>query len=147
MNQGGAGVAAATQKKSTSTTKKGSASAKSGSGRAKKPPEPQKRPIRREVWGVVLLVLALCVGVSYFGIQAIFIDWFALLLKGLLGYGYWLTGPALLLASVILLFHHGRPVQLRVICTLLIPVLLGALGHMVLCDVEFPSSAGALKQF
>ena len=140
-------MAAATQKKSTSTTKKGSASAKGGSGRAKKSPEPQKRPIRREVWGVVLLVLSLCVGVSYFNIPAIFVDWFALLLKGLFGYGYWLACPALLLASLILLFHHGRPVQLRVICALLIPVLLGSLGHMVLCNVEFPSSAGALKQF
>ena len=140
-------MAAATQKKSTSTTKKSGSSAKGGSTRAKKPLEPQKRPIRREVWGVILLVLSLCVGVSYFNIQAIFIDWFALLLKGLLGYGYWLACPALLLAALILLFHHGRPVQLRVICTLLIPVLLGALGHMVLCQVEFPSSAGALKQF
>ena len=140
-------MAAATQKKSTSTTKKSGSSAKGGSTRAKKPLEPQKRPIRREVWGVILLVLSLCVGVSYFNIRAIFIDWFALLLKGLLGYGYWLACPALLLAALILLFHHGRPVQLRVICTLLIPVLLGALGHMVLCQVEFPSSAGALKQF
>ena len=140
-------MAAATQKKSTSTTKKSGSSAKGGSTRAKKPLEPQKRPIRREVWGVILLVLSLCVGVSYFNIQAIFIDWFALLLKGLLGYGYWLACPALLLAALILLFHHGHPVQLRVICTLLIPVLLGALGHMVLCQVEFPSSAGALKQF
>ena len=78
-------MAAATQKKSTSTTKKGSASAKGGSGRAKKSPEPQKRPIRREVWGVILLVLSLCVGVSYFNIRAIFIDWFALLLNGLFG--------------------------------------------------------------
>ena len=119
-------MAAATQKKSTSTTKKSGSSAKGGSTRAKKPLEPQKRPVRREVWGVILLVLSLCVGVSYFNIPAIFIDWFALLLKGLFGYGYWLACPALLLAALILLFHHGRPVQLRVICTLLIPVLLFA---------------------
>jgi len=92
-----------------------------------------------------MLVLTLCVGVSYFGISAIFIDWFALLLKGLFGYGYWLTGPAFLLAAVILLFHHGRPVQLRVTCTLLLPVLLGALGHMVLCQNVYQSSIGILK--
>ena len=144
-------MASKTQKKST-TTKKSTApsksgAAKSGSSRTKKTPESQKRPIRREVWGVVLLALALFTGVSYFNADGIFIDWFALLLKGLVGYGYWLACPAFLLASLILLFHRGRPVLLRVICTLLVPVALGSLCHMVLCGVEFPSSAGALKQF
>ncbi len=139
-------MAAATQKKSTSTTKKGSASAKGGSSRAKKPSEPQKRPVRREVWGVVLLVLSLCVGVSYFSVPAIFIDWFALLLKGLFGYGYWLACPALLLASFILLFHHGRPVQLRVICALLIPVVFGTLCHIVRCAEEYESGIGILTK-
>ena len=98
-------MASTTQKKS-STSKK-SSSGKSGSSRAKKPAQPQKRPIRREVGGFLLLALTLCVLVSYFQTSAIFIDWFAVLLKGLLGYGYWLAGPALLLAALILLFHHG----------------------------------------
>ena len=113
-----------TQKKKSPTKKKSAAS------RGGKKQEPQKRPVRREIWGLVLLVLALCVCVSYFQVEAIFINWFALLLKGLLGYGYWLTGSALLLASLILLFHHGRPVRLRVTCTLTLPVLLGSLCHM-----------------
>ena len=86
-------MASATQKKSTTTKK--STSAKSGSSRSKKTQEPQKRPIRREVWGVILLALALFTGVSYFRAEAIFIDWLALILKGLFGYGYWLTCPAL----------------------------------------------------
>ena len=136
---------AATQKKSTAAKKK--STSRSGSGRTKKASPPPKRPVRREVWGVTFLVLALCVFVSYFGIEAIFINAFAKLLKGLFGYGYYLTGPAFLLSGLILIFHHGRPVQLRVTCTLLLPVLLGALCHMVLCKVEFPASAGTLKQF
>ena len=136
---------AATQKKSTAAKKK--STSRSGSSRTRKASPPPKKPVRREVWGVTFLVLALCVFVSYFGIEAIFIDAFALLLKGLFGYGYYLTGPAFLLAGLILIFHHGRPVQLRVTCTLLLPVLLGALCHMVLCKVEFPASAGTLKQF
>ena len=136
---------AATQKKSTAAKKK--STSRSGSSRTRKASPPPKKPVRREVWGVTFLVLALCVFVSYFGIEAIFIDAFALLLKGLFGYGYYLTGPAFLLAGLILNFHHGRPVQLRVTCTLLLPVLLGALCHMVLCKVEFPASAGTLKQF
>jgi len=97
------------------------------------------------VTGVVLLVLTLCVAVGYFGVKAILIDWLAALFRGLLGYGYWLAAPALLFAAIILLFHHGRPVQLRVTCALLLPVQFGALVHMVLCKQEFESSAGVLK--
>ena len=137
-------MASSTQKKST-TTKKRTTGQSGSSGRSSKK-APQKRPIRREVGGVVLLVLALCVAVGYFGISAIFIDWFAKLLKGLLGYGYWLTAPAMVLAAVILLFHHGRPVQLRVTCTLLLPVLLGSLGHMLFCKEAYESSMGVLPK-
>ena len=85
-------MASTSQKKTTKKT-----SGKSGSRTTAKKPQP--RPIRREVGGVVCLVLALCVFVSYFGISAIFIDWLAVLIKGLLGYGYWLFGPALVLAD------------------------------------------------
>ena len=132
-----------------STTQKRSTSAKGGSsrggGRSKKPAPPQKQPIRREVTGFVLLVLTLSVLVSYLGISAIFIDWFAVLLKGLFGYGYWLCAPAMLLAAVVLLSHRGRPVQLRVTCALLVPVLFGALVHMGLCEKEYTASFGVLK--
>ncbi len=132
-----------------STTQKKSTSAKSGSSkggsRSKKPAQPQKQPIRREVGGVVLLVLTLSVLVSYFGVSAIFIDWFAVLLKGLFGYGYWLCAPAMLLSALILLFHRGRPVQLRVTCALLVPVLFGSLVHMGLCQQEYTASFGVLK--
>ncbi|MDD3347300.1 DNA translocase FtsK [Oscillibacter sp.] len=134
-------MAATTQKKSTTTGK----NSKSGSSRAKKPAQKQSQPIRREVGGVALLILMLCVFVSYLQISALFIDWFAILLKGLFGYGYWLVGPALLLSSLILLFHHGRPVQLRVTCALLLPVLFGALGHMAFCKETYRSSVAILR--
>ena len=140
-------MASTTQKKSTTTKKTTSSKSGSSGSRSQKPAQqPQKRPIRREVWGVILLVLALCVGVGYFQVQAIFIDWLAVLLKGLFGYGYWLAAPALLLASVILLFHHGRPVQLRVTCALLIPVVFGTLSHIVRCKEEYESGIGILPK-
>ena len=133
-------MASTTQKKSSNKPK---TAAKKTTGR--KPVQPQKRPIRREVGGVVLLVLTLCVLVSYFKVSAIFIDWFALLLKGLFGYGYWVAAPAMLFAGVILLSHHGRPVQLRVTCALLLPVLFGALSHMAFCKETYESSVAIVK--
>ena len=132
-------MASTTRKKSTATKKSG------GSGRSARGRQPQKRPIRREVGGAVLLVLTLCVLVSYLGISAIFIDWLANFLKGLLGYGYWLSGPALLLAGLVLLRHRGRPVQLRVTCALLLPVFFGAAAHLLLCREDYTPSIAILR--
>lgn len=114
------------------------------SGTNRKPSRKFSPPIRREVSGILLLVLSLCVLVSYFGISAIFIDWIATIIKGLIGYGYWLSVPALLIAARILLFHHGNPVSLRVACTLLIPVQLGVMFHMLLCQETYHGARGIL---
>ena len=127
-----------------STTTKRSGTKKSSGGR-KKPTRTEKRPIRREVGGAVCLLLALCAAVSYFDADAVFIDWFAMLLKGLFGYGYWLCAPALVLAGLILLIHHGRPVTLRTTCALLLPLLFGALAHMVLLRDGYELVKGLLK--
>ena len=135
-------MAATTQKKTT----KSSGAKKSNSSRSQKPSQPQKRPVRREVCSIVLLVLTLCTAVSYFKVSAIFLDWFAALLKGLFGYGYWLAAPSMLLAALILLFHHGRPVRLRTACALLLPVLFGALGHILFCKETFESSLGVVPK-
>ena len=139
---------AATQKKSSSggsrsgSSRSGSTSSRSG-GRKSAPP--QKKPIRREVWGGVLCLLTLCLTVSYFGGKAIFIDWLAMLVKGLFGYGYYLMAPAMLGSALILFCHHGKPVRLRVTCAMLIPLFAGALAHMVACKLEFASGVGILK--
>lgn len=134
-------MASSTQKKTT-TKKSGS---RSGS-RTAKGKQPQKRPIRREVGGVILLVLALCVLVSYCGVQAILIDLLAKLLKGLFGYGYWLAGPAMLLAGGILLLHPGPPVTLRTTCALLLPLLAGALFHTIFAGGDYALNGwGVLK--
>lgn len=108
--------------------------------RGKRSTPPPQKPVRREVWGVVLMVLMLYVTVSYFGVRAIFIDWFAKFIKGTIGYGYWLAGPSFLLASLILLFHHGRPVQLRITCTMLLPLLFGSLCHMIFAPSSYHAS-------
>ncbi len=104
---------AASQKKtggkrtsSGGTRRSGSASGSSrGNSRGSK--APARRPMRREIGAAVCLALALFAALGYFHIQAIFIDFFSGLLKGLLGYGFWLMPPALLLAAYILAFHRG----------------------------------------
>ena len=139
---------AATQKKSSSgSSKSGSSRSASTSARSggRKSAQPQKKPIRREVWGGVLCLLTLCLTVSYFGGEAIFIDWLAMLVRGLFGYGYYLMAPAMLGSALILFCHHGRPVRLRVTCAMLIPLFAGSLAHMVACKLEFTSGVGILK--
>ncbi|MGI6497408.1 MAG: DNA translocase FtsK [Oscillospiraceae bacterium] len=97
-------------------------------------------PIRREVGAVLCLFLAFFSFLGCFHVQALFINFFCNLIRGLLGYGFYLVPLALLFASVILLFHRGRPVRARVACALLLPVPLGSLLHLIFCRVPYPLS-------
>ena len=92
----------------------------------------QPRPFRREAGALVCFILAVFTLFGCFGIQAIFIDFFCGLLKGLFGYGFWVVPAALLLGSYILMFHRGRPVRSRLICAFLTPMLISALLHGIL---------------
>lgn len=136
----------AQQKKKTTTTKKkttgSSRSSSSGKRTAKKN---QKRPIRREVAGAILLVLALCLGFSYFQSGAWLLDQPAKLCRSLFGWGYYLVAPALLLGSYILLFHRGRNVASCLVGTALLPVVFGAIMHIALCREEYAAMDGILK--
>ena len=136
----------AQQKKKTTTTKKkttgSSRSSSSGKRTAKKN---QKRPIRREVAGAILLVLALCIAFSYFQSGAWLLDKPAQLCRSLFGWGYYLVAPALLLCSYILLFHRGRNVASCLTGALLLPVVFGAIMHIALCREEYAAMDGILK--
>ncbi len=133
---------AASQKKSTRSSASGS---RSGSPRGgKRKAAPKKKPIRREVGGVICLLLALFLGVGYFQRGAWLIDRLRELCCGLLGYGWYCSVPALLLAAWILLLHRGRSVMSHLICALLLPVLAGALVHVTGMDAA-PDSTGLLK--
>ena len=138
---GGKRVASSSNTKTKSSSsasskpKSGSAASKgksSTSGRKKT--VPQKQPVRREIWAFVCLMLAVFSAFGYFHIKAIFIDLFCGLLKGLLGYGYWVTPPALLLCAYILTFHRGHPVRLRVGLALLLPVMFSCIVHGLFCE-------------
>ncbi|MDY4635453.1 MAG: DNA translocase FtsK [Candidatus Limivicinus sp.] len=101
------------------------------------PPEEPVLPIRRELCAVLFLFLAVFIAISYFKPEGSFILFFANLIKGLVGWGYWLCAAVFLLVAVILAFHRGRPVMLRSICALLLPVLLAAILSLVLYEPPF----------
>ena len=109
-------------------------------------PPPPAPTYGREIAGGVCLLLALCAVVSYFQEEALFITFFGGLLKGLLGYGYWLSAPALLLTSLLLLTHRDRPATLRSVCTMLVPVLTGCGLHLLLCARSYEPGLTGLRE-
>ena len=115
----------------------------------KTPPRPEPPAYNgtaRLVGGIVCLLLALCVLVSYFNVDALLLTFIARALKGLLGWGFYLAAPALLGAALIQLRHRGRPVVLRTTCTLLLPLLVGVLCHLLLCRTAYQLGSGLLPR-
>ena len=132
------------QSKTASKTKKPSTAKKTSTGSTKKkqttsstrtaggPPAAPPRPIRRELTGVVFLFLAVFVVISYFNSEGKFISYFSNLLKGLLGWGFWITAPVFLIAAIVLFFHRGKPVAYRVVSALLLPIFFAAIADLEL---------------
>lgn len=109
-----------------------------------KPEPPAYNGMARLIGGIVCLLLALCVLVSYFNVDALLLTFIAKALKGTLGCGYYLAAPALLGVAVIQLRHQGRPVILRTTCTLLVPLLAGVLWHLIFCRTAYELGGGLL---
>ncbi len=104
-----------------------------------------KSPKRREIGALLCLLLAIFAVIGYFGGQeAIFINFFSLFMKGLVGWGAFAVAPALLFASGILAFHKCMPVRFRTVCILLVPLMLGSVLHLFLCDLQYKWSFGML---
>ncbi len=108
--------------------------------------EPKQQPRRREIGAVVCLFLAVFSFLGYFSSDGWFIDFFRSFLAGLVGRGFYIFPPALLLGAYILFFHRGRPVKLRLVCALLIPLMLGAMLHLFGCKVEYEWSMRVIAE-
>ena len=136
-----------TQKKTGAARKASTAKGKSNSGSKKKSaPRKQKNPpIYREVGAVVCLLLAIFSALGYFDIRAIFVTFLTQLERGLLGYGFWLMPIALLAASIELFRHFGRPVRLQLTFTLILPLVVGACVHTILCTGDYQFKAGVIQ--
>ena len=132
---------ATTQKK---TTAKKPAPKKAASGKQRVKTPPYNHALRLTV-GVVFLLLALCVLVTYFGVDATVLAFLTKVLTGLFGYGYYLVALALGYCGVCLINHKKRPVVLRSFCILVLPLLLGTLLHVWLCKEPYGYTMEYLK--
>ena len=126
------------------TTKKKNTSAPKRTTRQAAPTPPTPSPVPRTAGGLVCLLLALCVAVSYFDAQAVLLNHLRSALTGLFGYGYWLWAALLLAGGLFLLLHRERKAAGRVVCALLTPVLGGSLLHLLLAKPADTLSASAL---
>ena len=108
---------------------------KSRAAAAAPPPEPPQ-PIDRELTGLLFLCLAVFVIIGFFNTDGAVIAFLADFIKGLIGWGFWLTAPAFLFCALILFFHHGRPVELRIFSALTLPVLFAAVAHLMKGGME-----------
>ena len=130
-------MAQTTKKKTTQTSRRKSAP----------PPAPAPReqgPGPRIAGGIICLLLALCVAVSYFNAEAVLLKLLRGILTGLCGYGYWLWAAMLLASGLFLLLHRERRAAGRVLCALLTPLLGGSLLHLLLARPAEPATLSAL---
>ena len=96
--------------------------------------EGERRPRRREIGALVCLLLGIFTLLAYFTTAGWLIYGLRAGISGLLGWGFYLTPPMFLVMAVILAFHRGRPVILRVVCTALIPLFFGGMLHLILAN-------------
>lgn len=90
-----------------------------------------RTPVRREVGAGVCLVLALCTTLGCLGIQGALLSLLISLFRGLIGKGLYILPFSFVMGFLILLLHDGRPVALRVTCSMLLAVTIGALVQLV----------------
>ncbi len=83
------------------------------------------------VFLAVLLVLGAC------HVSAVVVDFLADGVKGLVGYGIYAVIFSLVMAAWVLLFRRQKPVVLRLWCLGLLPLFVGALGHMFLSPYPY----------
>ena len=130
-------------KSASNTQKKKSSAGKNGS---KARPESTAMHWRREICGFIFLLLMILSIAGLFDSNALFVRWFSLLCRGLVGYGYYILPLMLLISAVILIAHHSRPVMARVICALLVPVTAGAMIHLLICSISFSAGLSAIAE-
>ena len=115
-----------------------SSSAKKGTSARKKPAAYTPDLVSRGIAAAVCIFLALLVALGMFGIHAVVPDLLKKGIQGLIGYGFWMVAFVLLWAAGLLLFRRDRRQTLRLWCLGLLPVVGGALLHILLWPGTYP---------
>ena len=112
----------------------------------KKIKEPPKN--RRELWGVLCIVLALFGLLCYVNTDAFLIATCVKVICGLIGQVGRYILPLFLTATAIVLFRSkGRPVRLRIFCLMTLVITISALTHVcyeAISGVDYPLNVKAL---
>ena len=111
----------------------------------KKTTQAQKRTTARHIRAGAYMFMALVGALSLFNIRGIFIDWYRLGLGSLIGFGYYLAAPAFLTASIVVLTRIKGRVRLKEWAVFSVPVLFGAIGHIVRDMTSYPSGMEGIK--
>ena len=138
------------KKKSASAAKK--AAPKGAPTKARKPaakaapkaapaPEPRQAVPTMWIYAGILMLFAVLALVGFFldphGEDGFVIRYLRMGLMGILGYGYWIFPFALGILSWILVSTNRESVVFRGVCAALLPFLLGAALHLILCKSAF----------
>ncbi|MCD8322025.1 MAG: hypothetical protein LUC89_03970, partial [Oscillospiraceae bacterium] len=131
-------------KKSTGSGGKKTTAGTKNTARTKKtaPQTGPARTVQRQAACVALLFVGLVALIAWFPVEGWLVAAFRTLLRGLFGWGFYLAPIALLWACFILGFHLERPAGARTACVLLLPVVFGAMVHMLAFQGEGLFAAG-----
>ncbi len=103
---------------------------------------PVGNPAKRAVGAIICLFLGLFSFIGYFNVDAWFITYFCGFIKGIVGWGYYIFPPALLVCSATLFIRKDEPVGFRVVSALMLPLFLGSIYHLFSTgtEIEFSKS-------
>ena len=89
----------------------------------------------REIWVVVTFFLSLVLLLAVFNVKGFLLEALAGFFKGLVGFGAYVLPFALLVVCGTILFARGKPIAGRIITTMLLPVMVGILAHLLFSQV------------
>lgn len=128
-------------KKSTGrSTAQKTATKRSSGGKTSQKKVPVKEPLHREIGAFICLFLGVLTIFGCFGVDAVLIRFITNLLKGLVGPGFYILPFVFTICFIILLLHGGRPVKMRIICSFLLALSIGAIVHLVSASAIVPWS-------
>lgn len=138
------------QKKKPSSKSGGNKKKKTGTvKKSTRAVQPESSAHGRTVCAVVLIVLGVLSAIGYFQSKSEggkLIGIICGLFKGLMGWGYYVLPPMLVIGGVMLLVRGDKPrAALRSAAAVLVAVVFGSILHLILCEESIPMGAKAVK--